>query len=394
MYRDKIALLFIGTAFAIGLCGAFFYPLTSLFIVEALGAQPAMLSLYMFLAVSSSVVVSQWIAKRSDQGLSRKRILMVSMSCYMLTAFSFVFIRDYYLALIVVVMLGSVGGAAFGQLFAMGREYGDKYLSDSTSFMSVMRSGIAIAWVFGPPLAFWLKAQVGFSASFSVSAVVGLTSVVLTGLFLPDAVSQSEEVNSEPNKGLNTQVVLFCIAVVLMFGSNNLYITSMPLYLSQELVVDPSWLGLLFGAAALFEIPIMIAAGAFAARFGAKQVLLFGTFAGTLFYLTIIYATQFWALLAAQLLNGLFIGVCATLGMTVLQDMMKDRLGTASTLFSNMLQVSLLVASLSVGVIGELSSYYSSFYACLVGVVLSGGVVAYLAFFSVQDKPQEGAVCS
>ncbi|MBN8110566.1 MFS transporter, partial [Vibrio vulnificus] len=40
MYQDKPALLFIMTALVTGLCGAFFYPLSSLFIVEALGASP------------------------------------------------------------------------------------------------------------------------------------------------------------------------------------------------------------------------------------------------------------------------------------------------------------------------------------------------------------------
>lgn len=157
MHKDRTAILFIITAFISGLCGAFFYPLSSLFIVEALGASPMMLSAYMVTAVVSSVIVSQVIARYSDQGWQRKRILIVSLSCYLVTVVSFIFIREFWLAIVVVTLFGSVSGASFGQLFALGREYGDSRFEDSTSFLSIMRAGIAIAWVFGPPWRLSLK---------------------------------------------------------------------------------------------------------------------------------------------------------------------------------------------------------------------------------------------
>ena len=85
-------------------------------------------------------------------------------------------------------------------------------------------------------------------------------------------------------------------------------------------------------------------------------------------------------LIAAQIFNGIFIGSCATLGMVALQDMMRDRLGTASTLFSNLLNVSMLAASLAVGVVGELFSYYSAFYVCLFAIVLAYLLLSLFAY--------------
>ncbi len=142
----------------------------------------------------------------------------------------------------------------------------------------------------------------------------------------------------------------------------------MPLYLSQELKVDENWLGVLFGAAALCEIPVMLFAGKLAERIGTIKLLMLGIISGIAFYLVMLTHTSFLAMLAAQLLNGFYIGVCATLGMVVLQDMMKDRLGTASTLFSNMLNISMLVASLSVGIVAEFYNYYSTLYVSFFGV--------------------------
>ncbi|HAS6102053.1 TPA: MFS transporter [Vibrio vulnificus] len=377
MLQDRTAILFVITATIIGLCGAFFYPLTSLFLVEQLNASPMMLSLYMVVAVISSVSVSQVIAGKSDRGWQRKTILLISVSCQLVTVFSFIFIREYWIAIVVVALLGSISGAAFGQLFALGREYGDKYVTDSASFVSTMRAGIAIAWVFGPPLAFLLKAAYGFEASFTVAATIIAMSILVIFLGIPN-VERNLRVEKEPSRAnggwvssVNPLVSIYCLIIVLAFAANNLYIVSMPLYLSQELKVDANWLGVLFGVAALCEIPVMLWAGKLAKRWSALTIMKVGIASGVLFYSLMLLATNYTHLIVAQILNGIFIGTCATLGMVVMQDMMKDKLGTASTLFSNMLQLSMLVSSLSVGVVGELFNYYSSFYVSLFGVSLA-----------------------
>ncbi|RZR37146.1 MFS transporter [Vibrio vulnificus] len=377
MLQDRTAILFVITATIIGLCGAFFYPLTSLFLVEQLNASPMMLSLYMVVAVISSVSVSQVIAGKSDRGWQRKTILLISVSCQLVTVVSFIFIREYWIAIAVVALLGSISGAAFGQLFALGREYGDKYVTDSASFVSTMRAGIAIAWVFGPPLAFLLKAAYGFEASFTVAAIVIALSILVIFRGIPN-VERNLRVEKEPSRAnggwvssVNPLVFIYCLIIVLAFAANNLYIVSMPLYLSQELKVDANWLGVLFGVAALCEIPVMLWAGKLGRRWSALTIMKVGIASGVLFYSVMLVATNYTHLIVAQILNGIFIGTCATLGMVVMQDMMKDKLGTASTLFSNMLQLSMLVSSLSVGIVGELFNYYSSFYVSLLGVSLA-----------------------
>ncbi|WP_063660608.1 sugar efflux transporter [Aliivibrio fischeri] len=388
MYKDKTSLLFIFTAFITGLCSAFFYPLSSLFIVEELDASPMMLSLYMTLAVSSSVIVSQFIAKRSDTHWNRKTILMISLASYLILVASFTVIRDYWLAITMAVVFGSVSGASFGQLFALGREYGDRHVANSTSFLATMRAGLAIAWVFGPPAAFMLKAQFGFSAAFAVSAITVSVAILIIAKFIPDNVVTKEERTAAitEHKPLGRMVILYCFIIVCAFSANNLYITSMPLYLSQELQVDVSWLGLMFGVAAACEIPVMLGAGKMAEKMGTTRVMTLGVISGAMFFLVMLSSTSFTSMLIAQILNGFFIGVCATLGMVALQDMMKDRLGTASTLFSNMLNISVLVSSVLVGVVGELYNYYSALYLCFIGAIIAA---VLLIVFEVLEKKQK-----
>ncbi|MCK6264389.1 sugar efflux transporter [Vibrio sp. ZSDE26] len=387
MVRDNKKYLFIFAAFTIGLCGSFFYPLSSLFLVEELNASPMMLSLYMILSVGSSVIVSQFIAKRSDTHWSRKTILVAALSGNFIMVLSFTVIRDYWTAVTIAVVFGSISGAAFGQLFALGREYGDKYVANSTSFLSTMRAGLAIAWVFGPPMAFMLKAQFGYSASFALSALTVFIGLLVIAKYIPDeVVSKEEKIEAVSNKkSVGGLVVLYCVAMVCVFSANTLYITSIPLYLSQELKVDVSWLGLLFGMAAACEIPVMLTAGKMAEKVGTVRIMILSVVSGAVFYLVMLSSTTFGAMLAAQLLNGFFIGICATLGMVALQDMMKDQLGTASTLFSNMMSISVLVSSLAIGVVGEIFDYYSALYFSFTGVVIAVGL---LIVFERLEKKQ------
>lgn len=387
MFKEKTALIFLIMTFVSGLCGSFFYPLSSLFIIEALGATPAMLSVYMILSICAAVVVSQFMAVKSDKGWNRKTVLLVALSCYLITVLAFSVIRDYYLAVAVAVVFGSLSGSIFGQLFALGREYADEHIEDSTTFLAIMRAGIAIAWVVGPPIAFILKASFGFSASFAAAAVATLLSILLAHLYLPNSVIKEKKGREESKGPFSPTIILFSVALVFMFSANNLYVTSMPLYLTQELKVNASWVGYMFGFAALCEIPIMLKVGRMAARFGTMKLLALSLVSGCVFFVAMLHVRDFWQLLSIQLLNGVFIGVTATLGMVAIQDMMRDRLGTASTLFSNLMQVSMLFASLSVGFVGELYSYYWAFYICLASALCSLLLLSYFVFNEVKaDK--------
>ncbi|WP_194435549.1 sugar efflux transporter [Vibrio fluminensis] len=389
MFKTKEALIFLLMAFATGISGSFFYPLSSLFIIEALGASPAMLSVYMILSIVSSVAVSQLIAAKSDNGWNRKNILLFALSCYLITVVGFSFIRDYYWAVAFSMIFGALSGAGFGQLFALGREYADEHIEDSTTFLSVMRAGIAIAWVIGPPIAFILKGSFGFSASFLAAGGATLISVLLGLRYLPNSVIKNEEKEQDKKQGpVGFIVALFCVALVFMFSANNLYVITMPLYLSQELKVAASWVGYMFGMAALCEIPFMLKAGRLAARFGTMKLLALSLVCGCLFFVAMLNVTAFWQLLGIQILNGVFIGLTATLGMVALQDMMRDRLGTASTLFSSLLQISMLISSLSIGFVGEMYSYYAAFYVSLTLAVSS---LVLITYFVVKENRENQA---
>ncbi|AJR09467.1 MFS transporter [Photobacterium gaetbulicola] len=380
----RVTLVFILLSFIIGLCGSFFGPLSSLFIVEELGATPIMLSAYMVTAVSCSVIVSQYMARRSDRGWKRKRILLISLISNFILVFSFTLVREYYLALLIVAIFGSISGAGFGQLFALAREYGDECLKDGRQFLATMRAGTSVAWVFGAPIAFMVKASFGFAATFSISAFIVLLAIYITYKSVPNCNQKNEvavmQVGHVRNALLRFDVLLYSSVIILAFSANSLYLTTMPLYLSQELMLDDKWFGVLFGVAALFEIPAMILSGRLARAIGSTRVMLLGTISGVVFFSLMLLGKEVHYFVLAQVFNGIFVGTCAALGMVAMQDMMKNQLGVASTLFSNLLQISSLLGGAFVGIVGQLVSYYANFYLSLILISLSALLLCIFCF--------------
>lgn len=88
----------------------------------------------------------------------------------------------------------------------------------------------------------------------------------------------------------------------------------------------------------------MLLAGYYVKRFGKRNMMLLAVAAGVLFYLGLIVLAAKPALIALQLLNAVFIGIVAGIGMLYFQDLMPGRPGAATTLFTN---------SISTGVIGR-----------------------------------------
>ena len=62
---------------------------------------------------------------------------------------------------------------------------------------------------------------------------------------------------------------------------------------------------------------------------------------GLAFYSSLLFAEQTWQLIGLQMLNAIFIGITATIGMVYFQDLMPTKMGTATTLFSNAAKSSL-----------------------------------------------------
>ncbi|MGB5444132.1 MAG: sugar efflux transporter [Psychromonas sp.] len=374
MLFSKQSMTYLLTCFFIGLSGAFIYPILSLYLIEEVHATPISMGVLITCMVLSGVLVSQYVARKSDKGLSRKYIVLAGQTGFMITTLFLAMSQNYYVILAAVIFFMSLSAVCLPQIFSMGRDFADKHLAENAKlFVTTMRAIMALSWVFGPPLAFLINDAFGFKQTFLAAGF--FAAVVFVIVYFTMANTQTEEQQVEGNK-VNwlkiSGVLFFLICIFFAFTANNMYLTSISLYLTQTLNFDSKWTGYLMGIAAFIEIPIMLSAGYLAPRFGSTRLIYFACISGLIFFAGLLFAEHLWQFMLLQVFNGLFIGINASLGMLVVQDMMKNQLGLASTLFNNSLMLSTLLSSLVVGGIAQYFSYYAVFIAaalfCLIAL--------------------------
>ncbi|MCP1105169.1 sugar efflux transporter [Serratia nevei] len=363
---DLTSLAFLAVAFLTGIAGALQTPTLSLFLETEVKVRPALVGLFFTGSAVIGILVSQFLAGRSDKQGDRKSLIFL---CCMLGALGFTLFawnRDYYLLLIVGVVLTSFGSTANPQMFALAREHADRTGREAVMFTSIMRAQVSLAWVIGPPIAFALALGFGFKAMY----LAGAAAFVLCGLLvwkrlpsMPKTAATNAPL-AAPRQHRRDSLLLF-VACTLMWTANSMYLINMPLYVVHELRLPERLAGILMGAAAGLEIPVMLLAGLAAKRCGKRRLMRVAVVAGVLFYCGLLFLTGSWQLIALQLLNAAFIGVLAGIGMLYFQDLMPGQAGAATTLFTNTTRVGWIIAGSIAGAVAEIWNYHAVFYAAL-----------------------------
>ena len=353
---NGVFVAFMVVAFMIGVAGALQAPTLSLFLSREVGAQPFWVGLFYTVNAIAGILVSLGLAKRSDQQGDRKKLIMFCCLMAVGNALLFAFNRHYLTLITCGVMLASLASTAMPQLFALAREYADSSAREVVMFSSIMRAQISVAWVVGPPMAFMLALNYGFTAMYSIAAGIFVISLVLVALWLPSVkrIEQPADIAVTEVSGWgNKNVRMLFIASTMMWTCNTMYIIDMPLWISSELALPDSLAGVLMGTAAGLEIPAMILAGYYVKRFGKRKMMVSAVAAGVVFYVGLIVFHSREALLGLQIFNAIFIGIIAGIGMLWFQDLMPGRAGSATTLFTNSISTGVILAGLIQGALAQ-----------------------------------------
>ncbi|EFR8874485.1 MFS transporter [Salmonella enterica] len=372
---------FMLVAFMMGVAGALQAPTLSLFLSREVGAQPFWVGLFYTVNAIAGIGVSLALAKRSDSRGDRRKLIMFCCLMAIGNALLFAFNRHYLTLITCGVLLASLANTAMPQLFALAREYADSSAREVVMFSSVMRAQLSLAWVIGPPLAFMLALNYGFTVMFSIAAVIFAVSLVLIALMLPSVARVEQPVDAplaKVNGWQDRNVRMLFIASTLMWTCNTMYIIDMPLWISVELGLSDKLAGVLMGTAAGLEIPAMILAGFYVKRFGKRRMMIAAVAAGVLFYVGLIFFHSRTALLLLQLFNAVFIGIVAGIGMLWFQDLMPGRAGAATTLFTNSISTGVILAGVIQGAVAQSFGHFAVYWVIaaisVVTLVMTGRV--------------------
>ena len=365
---------FMLVAFMMGVAGALQAPTLSLFLRREVGAQPFWIGLFYTVNAIAGIGVSLWLAKRSDSQGDRRKLIIFCCLMAIGNALLFAFNRHYLTLITCGVLLASLANTAMPQLFALAREYADNSAREVVMFSSVMRAQLSLAWVIGPPLAFMLALNYGFTVMFSIAAGIFTLSLVLIAFMLPSVARvelPSENALSMQGGWQDSNVRMLFVASTLMWTCNTMYIIDMPLWISSELGLPDKLAGFLMGTAAGLEIPAMILAGYYVKRYGKRRMMVIAVAAGVLFYTGLILFHSRLALMTLQLFNAVFIGIVAGIGMLWFQDLMPGRAGAATTLFTNSISTGVILAGVIQGAIAQSWGHFAVYWVIAVISVIA-----------------------
>ncbi|EKA4212349.1 sugar efflux transporter SetB [Escherichia coli] len=368
---DLTSMAFLIVAFLTGIAGALQTPTLSIFLTDEVHARPAMVGFFFTGSAAIGILVSQFLAGRSDKRGDRKSLIVFCCLLGVLACTLFAWNRNYFVLLFVGVFLSSFGSTANPQMFALAREHADKTGREAVMFSSFLRAQVSLAWVIGPPLAYALAMGFSFTVMYLSAAVAFIVCGVMVWLFLPSMQKElplATGTVEAPRRNRRDTLLLFVICT-LMWGSNSLYIINMPLFIINELHLPEKLAGVMMGTAAGLEIPTMLIAGYFAKRLGKRFLMRVAAVGGVCFYAGMLMAHSPVILLGLQLLNAIFIGILGGIGMLYFQDLMPGQAGSATTLYTNTSRVGWIIAGSVAGIVAEIWNYHAVFWFAMVMII-------------------------
>lgn len=368
---DLTSTAFLIVAFLTGIAGALQTPTLSIFLTDEVHARPAMVGFFFTGSAVIGILVSQFLAGRSDKRGDRKSLIVFCCLLGVLACTLFAWNRNYFVLLFVGVFLSSFGSTANPQMFALAREHADKTGREAVMFSSFLRAQVSLAWVIGPPLAYALAMGFSFTVMYLSAAVAFIVCGVMVWLFLPSMQKElplATGTVEAPRRNRRDTLLLFVICT-LMWGSNSLYFINMPLFIINELHLPEKLAGVMMGTAAGLEIPTMLIAGYFAKRLGKRFLMRVAAVGGVCFYAGMLMAHSPVILLGLQLLNAIFIGILGGIGMLYFQDLMPGQAGSATTLYTNTSRVGWIIAGSVAGIVAEIWNYHAVFWFAMVMII-------------------------
>lgn len=368
---DLTSTAFLIVAFLTGIAGALQTPTLSIFLTDEVHARPAMVGFFFTGSAVIGILVSQFLAGRSDKRGDRKSLIVFCCLLGVLACTLFAWNRNYFVLLFVGVFLSSFGSTANPQMFALAREHADKTGREAVMFSSFLRAQVSLAWVIGPPLAYALAMGFSFTVMYLSAAVAFIVCGVMVWLFLPSMQKElplATGTIEAPRRNRRDTLLLFVICT-LMWASNSLYIINMPLFIINELHLPEKLAGVMMGTAAGLEIPTMLIAGYFAKRLGKRFLMRVAAVGGVCFYAGMLMAHSPVILLGLQLLNAIFIGILGGIGMLYFQDLMPGQAGSATTLYTNTSRVGWIIAGSVAGIVAEIWNYHAVFWFAMVMII-------------------------
>ncbi|MBL4930945.1 sugar efflux transporter [Clostridium paridis] len=351
-------------------------PYLSLYCTEELGMSAGSFGVFMAFSSISGVIVNSFIAKRSDSGMDRKRVIILAMLSSALGYTSFLIFHNFFILIITVTLFNGLGAASMPQIFAYAQESANESKSDNKTFaMSALRSLFSLGFLIGPLVGALIFSGIGYKGLFLGTIFVFIIISVIVLLFLKNRKASqnnnSRGDNTESSLLKNKKIMKPFIALTILFGLNAINGINTPLFIVNSLHGSIENVGLVASISAGLEIPIMLALGAIAKKISNHKLMIYSCFVSLAYYGVLSISTQPWQIIAAQILQATTVAVVFGNGLGYFAELLPHSPGLSATMYSNGSTIGRLIGTLGGGMVAQFAGYRNVNLVCLGVVVIS-----------------------
>jgi MFS family permease len=359
-------------------------PYLSLYCTTVLGMSTSEFGLFMATVSLSGVVVNTMLAKYSDQGMDRKKVIIIATLFCGTGYLCYLLFQNYFILLVSISLLLGLGAPTMPQIFASSREdINDKQEIDGTFANSFLRSLFSLGFLIGPLIGSLLLTSVGYRGVFTGTAIIFFSISLMIFFFLHrvpapkltpagSIMTSQVKTTTAPTVSLKNINILFPFLTVLMLNMcNTVYNMNTPLFIVNTLNGSDSQAGLVVSLCAGLEIPLMIVLGGLALKLGNRVLMMSGCITAALYHVLLLLSSAVWQIIAAQLLQASFVALVIAIGLSFFQDLLPTMPGMATILYSNAGILGNLLGNLTGGIIAQLAGFRNVYWVCLLLVTIS-----------------------
>lgn len=350
-----LLLLFCGT-----LCSAMIIPFMGFFLVEALGYEPWIISVYSALAITLTILANRSFAARIDAGTRGFPLVGIAASGYVVAVLALSLSPTLWTVMTFGVLGFGISSSAISTMFSLGGSLAERHDMERSRFNAHMRATTSTAWMIGPAATFLIADRFGAGTVFVVALGISLLWIGLWWGTLPrNIIAKAKQTPHEGGspKTASRNLWLAAAFVFCLSSAHSLTLTSLPLFYVQEVGLPGYAPGLAFSIKTFVEVIAIFMTPMIIARFGMRNALLATTLLAVVTIQVLASVQTFPQMLFGGALEGLYYGFYASLGISYIQSFSKDRPARATAIYWNTLMISGLLAGPAVGFIAQIYDF-------------------------------------
>ncbi len=379
------ALVFIGS-----LCVSSLIPLMGYYIINGLKQPAWTVGIYVALAAPLTLIFTRWFGERLDKRAKVKKMLLASIISYMGFCVLLSTMPKFAVLVLVGAPLISLGNAGTSTTLTYARLYAEEAGLNIINTNSWMRMAMSAAWMIGPAVSFTLVDLFGFSSAFLLSGIIAIFWVVFWHLGVPNGFRgpYREPKPAAVTERFNWPFLLGAFICLTIAAGNSLFASVMPLYFVNELHLPGYTPGLTFTIKCLLEIFAIFAGVRLAAKVGSRGALMAAIILAIVSFVFYMQVTSVQSVIAAAVIEGIYFGIFAGVGINFLQAFDPDKPGRATAAYMNSMFIGGMIGGVSMGFIASAFDYRTVIYFAIAANVV--GIFALLASYGVDHKQNAG----